>query len=208
MNIHRFARVISYILHPLLLPTLAFVVLLYGTPSPVLSINSGGKWRLLLIVFVLTCLAPITSILIFYTTGSIQSLRMNHTSDRQIPFSITTVFYLMATFLFSYGTFREFPLLAIITGSISFMLAAVTIITFYWKISAHSVGISGLVGFMIGLSYRFSGEMLMYPLVIAILLAGLLMSARLYLNAHTPQQVYAGCLLGFTVSLLAVILFL
>ncbi len=40
---------------------------------------------------------------------------------------------------------------------------------------------------------------LLIPVVVSVILAGIVSSARLYLNAHTPHEVYAGVVLGFAV---------
>jgi len=209
LNFNRLAHILSSILHPLLLPTLAFGVLLYISPIAVLSVNFETKWRLLLVIFLLTFVAPVLGVLVFYLTGGVESLTMKAKEDRHLPFMMTTLFYLGITTLFTVGKgFRELPVLSVIIGSITFSIGLVTIITFYWKISAHSVGISGVVGFLLGLSIKFGEENLLYPLIITVLLAGLLMSARMYLNAHTPAQIIAGSALGFFNSILAVLFFL
>jgi membrane-associated phospholipid phosphatase len=88
----------------------------------------------------------------------------------------------------------------VVLSSITFSIAIVTLITVFWKISAHSVGICGVIGFMFGFYQKYADPLLFYPILAIILLAGILMSARLYLNAHTPAQVFAGGLLGLTIS--------
>lgn len=162
-----------------------------------------------MVIFVLTFAAPILGILVFYFTGGIEDLEMKNAQDRHLPFIMTCILYLTSTALFVYDTrFQAFPILGIIIGSITASLIAVTIITFYWKISAHSTGISGVVGFLMGLSYKLNDEALIYPILACIIIAGVLMSARLYLNAHTPNQILAGSALGFVVSLISIVLFL
>lgn len=134
---------------------------------------------------------------------------MESQEDRRFPFLMTTVFYLGATTLFLLGRgFRELPVLAVITGCVTFSIAIVTLITPYWKVSAHSVGISGVVGFILGLKYRFGEDQLIIPLIISILLAGVLMSSRLQLNAHSSGQIFAGSLIGFLISFSGILCFL
>ena len=76
----------------------------------------------------------------------------------------------------------------------------------YWKISAHAAGISGTLGALIGIVIKFGSYELFYPIIAVILIGGLLIAARLHLNAHTPAQVIAGSFLGLIISL-SVILF-
>jgi membrane-associated phospholipid phosphatase len=205
----RLAFFVSALLHPLLLPTLCFFILLYVTPIAVLNVNNDIKWRLLLIIFILTFLAPITAIFIYYISGGIKSLKMEEKEDRRFPFLMTTFFYLGATGLFLLGRgFRELPILAVITGSVTFSIGLVTLITYYWKVSAHSVGICGVVGFILGLRYKFGEDQLLIPLIISVLMAGILMSSRLQLNAHNSAQIFVGSLIGLLIGFGGIFFFL
>jgi membrane-associated phospholipid phosphatase len=96
----------------------------------------------------------------------------------------------------------------IVLASISLSLALVTLISVFWKISAHSVGISGIAGFLFGFYYKYADQQLFYPILAIILIAGLLMSARLALNAHNPMQIFVGALLGWSISFGAIYVFL
>ena len=80
------------------------------------------------------------------------------------------------------------------------------IMTTKWKVSAHMIGIGGLIGLIISLSVLYSVSMMLY-LILATMLSGLIGFARLSLNAHSPAQVYAGLGTGFMVMLLTMCLF-
>ena len=70
------------------------------------------------------------------------------------------------------------------------------LVNFVWKISAHCIGIGGLLGGLMGVSRIY--HLNPYPSLMAwILLAGMLATSRLYLEKHTPTQVYIGFCLGF-----------
>lgn len=74
-------------------------------------------------------------------------------------------------------------------------------ITIFWKISLHAIGVGGFLALIIQLSLQANA--VAYMLIpVAILLAGGVISARLYLNAHTPGQVIAGFFLGIAVVFL------
>jgi hypothetical protein len=75
-----------------------------------------------------------------------------------------------------------------------------TLVTFFYKISVHSVGICGLIGILLPLNKISEDGALFYPTIITIVIAGVIMSARLKLNAHTPREVMVGGLLGFATS--------
>ncbi len=101
---------------------------------------------------------------------------------------------------------KQLPEVSLIITGIAFSIAAVAVISLYWKISAHAVGISGMLGALIGIAIKYGNTELFFPILIIVLVMGLLISARLHLNAHTPLQVIAGSILGFVMSL-AVIFF-
>ncbi len=205
----RLAQLLSVVLHPLLIPSLSFYIFLYVSPLPSLALSYDVKGRLLWVIFILTFLAPLAGILLFFATGGLKDWELKDPSERQIPYLLTTVFYTIGTFFFALSEgYRDYPILAIVVGSIALTLALVSLINLYWKISAHSVGISGLVGFMLGIIFKYSEDQLFYPFLLALVAAGALMSARLYLNHHSPNQVMAGSALGFSISLVATLVFL
>lgn len=205
----RLAFLISVMMHPLLLPSLCFFILFFLSPISVLNFRSEAKWGILTVIFVMTFLAPMSSILLFYASGSVKSLKMDSIEDRKLPFMVTILYYLALCFLFIYfNAFRLLPdLIKVILASTTLSLILVTAITFYWKISAHTVGSSGVLGFLFAIVFKYSEQQLFIPVIATFLCTGLLMSARLYLNAHTPRQILAGFLLGFTLNFLSIIIF-
>jgi membrane-associated phospholipid phosphatase len=82
----------------------------------------------------------------------------------------------------------------------SLLVAALTIITIFFKISVHAAGAGCMIGFLLSIMLIFPEHNLMWALVVIVLVGGLIMSARLYLNAHTPVEVYSGFALGLFIS--------
>jgi len=202
----RLALVLSALLHPLLMPIYLFLLLFWLSPSMMGVSNDDIRYRILLLLVVCTFLIPMLSTYMLYRLGSIKSLLMEDRSDRVFPFISTTLFYMLTTYLFI-KQLAMLHLITIILSGITVSLLLVTVISFFWKISAHSVGIAGITGFLIGIYYQYAAVEYFYPMLLVILIAGLLMSARLYLNAHTPAQVLAGTLLGFAVGLGTILVF-
>lgn len=203
------ARLISYMLHPLLLPTMAFIILLYLIPMTILTIPEDARWLLLSVIFILTFLAPATGIMFLYLFGNIKNLHHQEAEERRWPLMVVSVFYIMTTVMFGISeAFSRLPILFVFAGAITLCLTLLTALSLAWKISIHSTGIGGLVGFLMGLGYRFSDERFLYPIVICVILSGILMSAQLYLNAHTPEQVMGGFALGLAIHSVAMFYFL
>jgi membrane-associated phospholipid phosphatase len=78
-------------------------------------------------------------------------------------------------------------------------------INFYWKISAHTLGIGGLLGGIMGVA-RIHLINPYWGFIIILLAAGLVGTSRIFLKRHTPMQVYAGFCLGFICTFVASLL--
>ncbi|MCU0469811.1 MAG: hypothetical protein MUF58_14525 [Arcicella sp.] len=211
----RIAQILSALLHPLLMPTLIFAILFYLAPESIQNLelfNDSArvgmlslKMGLLLLIFLQTFVLPVFSIYALHRFGFVGDLRMETLADRRIPYLVTVAIY---TFVATFFTLKlkQFPEVALIITGIAFSIAAVAIISLYWKISAHAVGVSGMVGALVGIAIKYGNSDLFYPILAVIMVAGFLMSARLHLNAHTPLQILAGTFLGLAVSV-GVVLF-
>jgi hypothetical protein len=68
-----------------------------------------------------------------------------------------------------------------------------------YKISAHMVGLGGLLGGLISVSALIRFDMTPFYILI-ILIAGITATARLILGEHRHSQIYAGFALGFLVQ--------
>ena len=193
------------------MPTLLFGILLFEAPGA-LGVDAFGatfKWSLLIIISISTFFVPALLIYFLYRAGYVQTMHMDSLADRRVPYFLTALLYTATTlvFAFRFKLLSEIaPEIGIIMGSITVSVTLVGLISLFWKISAHSVGISGLVGALLGVVIKFGETDLLYPLLGVVMLAGLLTSARLQLNAHTPSQISVGFGLGLAVSLAAVLL--
>ena len=136
----------------------------------------------------------------------IHSFSMEQRHERIVPFFTISLFYLAVCIILSnrlgWGSFFIVAM-ATITG-ISFL---VSLVTLKWKISVHSVAISSMVGFLLAAMLVRAEQELLIPLCVSIVVAGLVMSSRLYLNVHSPAQIGYGCLLGFGTSFLVTWIF-
>lgn len=154
-----------------------------------------------------TFVVPAMGIYYLYRAGYVKSLHLEDLPDRKLPYFLTAFFYAFATYFFSYqlAPLSEIaPAIGVVLGSITVSIALVGLISLRWKISAHATGIGGVVGALLGIAVKFSENNLFYPFLIFLVLGGMLVSARLQLNAHTPAQVGAGVLLGISVSIITV----
>jgi hypothetical protein len=197
------AKTLSYIFHPLLMPLIGIVFIFYSN-SYISLLPSDIKRIILLVIGANTLGLPLLMMPLFIQFGVIKNLKMESNKERVLPLTFTLIPYFLSVY-FLVKLPIPFIISAFMLGA-SLTVASCLIITYWWKISIHLVGIGGLIGFLIAFSIRLYTDVLFF-LLISILIAGLLASARLYTKAHKPLQVYLGFMLGFIIMLLVILAF-
>ena len=191
----KFAQIISIVFHPLLMPTYLFLIIITFAGTLLQPLKTASQFHLLIVIFLVTFIIPAISIGTLRLSNIISDLKLENRKQRFTPFLFITCFYGVASYLFYTKVNVNsmfYELLAITT----ILILVLTIITFYWKISIHGAGVGGLIGFVLALSYAHYTPYFSLILSILILIAGLVVYARLRVNAHTPMQVYSGFILG------------
>lgn len=200
----KLAVFISYILHPLLMPTYGFVLIFFTKNYISMFTPYNYKVVIIGVTFLFTFVLPTINAFILLRMGRIKSLEMKTTSERIIPYSSTAVYYFALFYLFYNRQLPGVFKILVLGAAISIVLTMV--INYRWKISAHTIGIGGIAGAALGIMYRLQLD-LNFILMLIILLAGIVAYARLKLKSHTPAQVYTGFLVGFAVELLLMFLY-
>lgn len=191
------ALVISVVFQPLLMPALVYGLLLFAVPEAS-SIPEEFKDRIFFLIVLSTLLIPMITIIGLRISGMVKSLHMPEVQERRVPFLITTAFYLMTTWFLYQKTDMD-PILWQSLSVICVAIIFLTVITFFWKMSAHMTGLGGLLGVIVVLGSKFPTFEVVYPLLGALILCGVVASSRLLLQAHKPVEVYAGWLAGFAI---------
>ncbi len=189
----KIAKIISYLFHPLLIPTYAFVLLFSIKAYFSLIIPTEGKLRILLLIFIVTFVFPVMVILFFKSRNMIKSLYQLSRQERKFPYITTIIFYFFAYYLLK--NVQISPIFHFFTFGATVLSMTAFVINFFWKISIHMIAIGGVIGMLIGLS--FTGILgSPFWIYVAVFVAGLIGFARLQLKAHSQLQVYAGFFLG------------
>jgi membrane-associated phospholipid phosphatase len=197
------ARIISFLFHPLLFAT--YLVLLLGWIMPrFLLLPSSAIMTFAALVFVMTFVLPVANLLMFRAFGSLTSLQMETRGERIVPFSLITIIYAVVSVMFFYKVSGNvnFNKLMVIIACLVFVA---TVTTFFIKVSVHTLAACGMVGILLPLNRATSDGTLLIPTVIILALSGVIMSARLYLNAHTPREVLVGAVTGFATGFFGMI---
>ncbi|MDE6548621.1 MAG: hypothetical protein K2L22_06460 [Muribaculaceae bacterium] len=192
--ITRCANILSWVFVPLLMPV--YGIILIFSLSFLSYAPFHTKLVFTLIVFGANFVVPMLLVLLLKKLGMIQDIGLNGRSERLIPYIITIV-CLAGTGLFLY--LKMAPLwVAMFYAGGALAVVINLIVNFRWKISAHAAGIAGLVAMLIQVIKEGpSSEGMIWWIVGAIITAGLLGSARIWLGRHTLLQVLAGSAVGF-----------
>lgn len=200
------ASVLSYIFHPIFLPLYAVWFIAYVHPSYLSGFSGGMRLRTVLITAQNAVFYPLFCVLLLKGVGFISSIFLRTQKDRIIPYIASGVF-----FFWTFIVFREQTLFPRILPS--FMLgvflasSAALLANIYFKISMHAIGLGGIVGLFIVITG--TNTMLMtWPLSIALLITGLVCSARLLISDHTPKDIYAGLVVGLLAQFVAAFIIL
>jgi hypothetical protein len=204
-----FAQAISVICHPLLMVTYMLLLLLLVNPY-LFGVNNVAESKVLIArVFASSFFLPAIAIFLMQRLGMIQSLEMHDKQERIGPFIATGIFYIWV--FLSVKNDNNMPtafLIAVLGATIG--LFACFLINLFFKISLHATGIGGFIGMVLITMWLYSFGMIPMNvpflgasnvsinlvLIISIVLAGLVGSARLLLGAHHPRELYAGFALG------------
>jgi len=197
------AKIISFVFHPLLMPTWLFAILMFFSPA-IIQLPQFGYY-ILILIFGMTFFLPFLNLLLFKMTGTIADFYMNSRQERLMPSILITLVYAGIAFMF-YWKVYPIPVFFKLMTVITLLSATVTTATFFFKISAHAVGMCGLAGILLAIATLGSASGLILPALVAIVLAGATMSSRLLLNAHSLNEVSWGGALGFAVGFCGVLI--
>jgi len=79
----------------------------------------------------------------------------------------------------------------------------VTIINLFFKISAHALSITSLVGFILMLTFQNNSWEYIVTLMVLILVAGLVITSRKILEAHDYFELISGTFVGLLMGCIA-----
>lgn len=191
----RIAHIISNVFHPLLIPAYGMIMSL--TLTPLCIVPASEKAKVITVILSLTGILPLMLIISLKTIGLVSDIGLNDRKQRLMPYSAALVLYVAALFYLYVGGVPGWMFGFMLGASIA--LAAVTVITQWWKISAHATAMGGLVAFTLSLVINIPVIVPMLWITISVIMAaGAVGTSRLILRRHTPMQLIAGTATGFT----------
>jgi hypothetical protein len=179
------------------MPAYSFILVLKFNTYINFSMPVQVKTALFTVLILNTVLIPAFISYRLVKKGNVNSIEMHTKEERLLPFLATTLFFILSTYLLYYIPLPRIFFLILLGATITVILGF--IINTGWKISVHMMGIGGVLGILMGMAQRMLID-LRTPVIVGFLLAGILGTARLKLEAHTQGQLYIGFLLGFFVE--------
>lgn len=194
----KFFRLISYFFHPINFSIVGAVLYFLFIPR---YIHKQQEHLILIVIFAISYVFPIVLLFLLKKFKMIQSYYMESIEERKFP----TLLFISLTFIIGNWLYKSnvVDLLSVfyfgygIALILSYILLLINI-----KISLHAVAVAGLIGFLMYFSYFYQINLL-FLIAPFIFLSGLIVTARLKLEAHKMSEV----IYGYSIGLLSQIIY-
>lgn len=186
-------KFISVVFHPLFIPLYVTGFLLFYHPLMFSGLDQRGKVQILASVFVNLTLLPAMTVLLLWRLKFASSIMLATQRERIIPYA--------AVMFFSFWCWNVFRNLGAPEFFVDFLLGTFIAVivgwlaNIYYKISLHALGVGGMAWFIVRISLHTEGMGGLY-IAIAVLIAGLVCTARFLVSDHKTGDVYSGLFFG------------
>ena len=197
-----FAKFVSYILHPLFIPTYIFIWLTWRFPIHFDNITAAGLTLKTISIFLNASFFPAFAVFLLWRLKFIENIFLRTQKERIVPYIITMIFYWWLWYLSRNFTDQPDVLKAFYFGIFLNTVFGLVINNFI-KISMHAMGAGALLAIIIFTCMRYQ-TFLGADIMTATILAGLICSVRLLLNHHSVAEIYVGLFVGVLCQLLGV----
>jgi membrane-associated phospholipid phosphatase len=195
----RAAKVFSAFFSPLLIPTYCMTTAMWITP--LVYVEERVRFVTTVVVLGLTALLPVVALLAMINSGRVKDLDVSNRKERFRPMLMILTCYLCTTIYIVWVHAPWWLIMYFISGCITTVVMG--LITLKWKISGHSAGLGNMIGFLTGLCVQGLTLVQIVPwIMVAIIIAGIVGSARIILHKHTPLQVIAGVVISAVITVL------
>jgi membrane-associated phospholipid phosphatase len=182
---NRLAESISLALNPILLLPVVFLIGLFFTSFP----DKTSEMRWLGIILFSNFLIPIWLVFYLDQRGVVldDSLENKFLFKKRLIALLPISIILLLEVIYMFLTHINEPLLAILLSSFFITLVG-GLVSYYWKISAHAIGLSTFITIL---------SLLIGPwALLGVIVIPFLAWARLILNRHTSLQLIAGTIIA------------
>lgn len=187
------AKIISYIFHPLFIPVYLAYFIIEVRSYQFAGIDDWGRLTRLLQVFVNCTFLPLVSVLLLRGLKFIDSIFLKTQKDRIIPYIICMIFYFWNWYVFK----NNHEVKDIVSMSMAIFNACVFgfLVNISMKVSMHAISVGVMSTFIALLAFGETVNLSLY-LALAILISGIVCTARLIVSDHSQREIYFGFLVG------------
>jgi len=189
------AKIISVILHPLLIPTFGFLIL-FNSGTYLSFLDFDFKKMIFFLVVLSTLIIPLLMTLFLYYQKLLFTFNITDRRERIISLGIVLIFYVFCYILLKRAPIP--PLFHAFSFASAIVVLVTMAITLMWRVSLHMVGLGSLTGMILLIIFSMRVNLEFY-LIMTILAAGLAGTSRLLLKAHEPSQLYTGYVIGLVI---------
>ncbi len=195
------ASFVSYVFHPIFMPTYIFLLLMWQFPYEFAGITEW-QWKMRLFgVFWLTAFFPAFSVFLLWRLKFSNSIFLRTQKERIVPYVISMFFYWWMYYLSR--NFQDQPIVLKFFFMGIFLATVVgLILNNYFKISLHSMGVGGATSAIILFAIYYHASMGGIVSVV-VLIAGLVCTCRFLVSDHTNTEIYTGLAVGVFCQLFA-----
>lgn len=208
------AHIISFLFHPLLIPSYLFLFL-YQI-DPLLLDDQINALRhqsdinpfvvqhfpatVFSIILIVSFFFPVFTIFLMVKLGFVNDFYMLERKERILPLIAVSFFFFLNFYMVKNYFYLDHEASTAYFGawlsvSIAFFF------TLFYRVSLHAVGAGAMIGIAL-ITIQFASFNLLLPIVFIIAIAGLVGWSRLKLDAHIPVELYG----GYSIGLLAQII--
>ena len=186
---------------PILMPIYALLVVMY-VPSEAINISEGDslynlldQFKLIFLgcYFVFIVVAPAIMYFFMKENKIIKTVQLDDKSERNFPLINMSIFcFILFILLLKISGDAHLPkFLYGLTLSGGIVIGIFIFVNKVIKVSLHATGVGIFTGFI----FAYAAEQLNFNIVVlisAILISGIVLSSRLYLEKHTPKELIIG----------------
>lgn len=195
------AKFISFVFHPLFVGVMMAAYLIFVHPLYFVGFSEKEKMLKLLAVINNNVFFPLLVVALLRALGFNKSVLLKTQKERIVPYLASITF-----FFWTYYVFKNQPetprVIVYMCRGMFFASSVALVLNNYYKISMHGIGVGGMVGLMaltLVDGTLYSG----IPFMVAILVTGLVVTARKIVSDHQWFDIITGFLLGFLCQFVA-----
>ncbi|UAY56556.1 hypothetical protein [Arachidicoccus terrestris] len=188
------AKVLSYVFHPLFIPTYIFGWMVLRFPYEFIGLQGHDLTLREIGVFMTTAFFPAFTVFLLWKLGFAKSIHLRYQKERIIPYIATMIFYWWMWYLSRNFTDQASALKFFYFGIFIATIPGLILNNFV-KISMHAMGVGGALAAIILTCILYQNN---YGLDIALftLIAGTVCTARMALSEHSLFEINLGFIVG------------